>query len=251
MRARPLVQLLDVVKTFGSVTALDGVSLDISEGTSTALIGGNGAGKTTLLRILAGVYRPTSGTATLGDGAIVDHRRNIGVMTESTGLHVRLTAWENIRFHARLFDVPDGIARVRTEAIAGPLGMLGALDRRTEGFSRGMRQKTALLRALVHEPALLLLDEPTAGLDITSARAVRQLIEDLVEQGRGVVWSTHDLAAAAVCDQIVLLHNARIVANGVLSDLLEEAGVPDLDALHLHHTVEATREFLEGAELVQ
>jgi len=244
-----LARLRAVSKQFGDVLALDGIDIDIHHGVSTALVGGNGAGKTTLLRILAGVYRPSHGTALLGAGDIVDHRRRIGVMTESTGLHVRLTAWENIRFHARLFGVEDSVARRRAEAHAAPLGMLGALDRRTEGFSRGMRQKTALLRALVHEPDLLLLDEPTAGLDITSARAVRSLIEELVAVGRGVIWSTHDLGAASVCDRLVIVHNAKIVADGPLSTLLNEAGVGGIEALHQMHTAEATREFLEGAEV--
>lgn len=250
MEGEVLASLRSVSKRFGPVVALDAVDLDILHGSSTALIGSNGAGKTTLLRILAGLYRPSEGTAVLGEGNIVDHRRRIGVMTESTGLHVRLTAWENIRFHARLFGVEDGEARRRTERHAGPLGMLGALDRRTEGFSRGMRQKTALMRALVHEPDLLLLDEPTAGLDITSARAVRTLIQSLVEEGRGVVWSTHDLSAATLCDRLVLVHNAKVVANGPLSTLLASSSVADAEALHELHTMEATREFLEGVDVV-
>jgi ABC-type multidrug transport system ATPase subunit len=94
-----------------------------------------------------------------------------------------------------------------------------------------------------------LLDEPTAGLDITSARAVRTLIEELVAGGRGVVWSTHDLGAASVCDRLVIVHNAKIVADGPLSTLLNEAGVDGIEALHQMHTAEATREFLEGAEV--
>jgi sodium transport system ATP-binding protein len=113
-----------------------------------------------------------------------------------------------------------------------------------------MRQKTALMRALVHEPDLLLLDEPTAGLDITSARAVRTLIQSLVEEGRGVVWSTHDLSAATLCDRLVLVHNAKVVANGPLSTLLASSSVADAEALHELHTMEATREFLEGVDVV-
>ncbi|HII18315.1 MAG TPA: ATP-binding cassette domain-containing protein, partial [Candidatus Poseidoniaceae archaeon] len=101
----PLVTLDKVSKQFGDVHALDGVTTTIDRHTSTALIGGNGAGKTTLLRILAGVYRPSEGSATFADGDLTLHRRRIGVMTESTGLHLRLTAWENIRFHARLFGI--------------------------------------------------------------------------------------------------------------------------------------------------
>lgn len=246
--ASPLVTLRDVRKSFGDVLALEGVSADIDRCTSTALIGGNGAGKTTLLRLLAGVYRPTEGTAKFADGDLTEHRRRIGVMTESTGLHLRLTAWENIRFHARLFGMQDEVARQRSEALAVQLGLGGALDRRTEGFSRGMRQKTALIRSLVHEPELLLLDEPTAGLDITSARAVRALIASLVEEGRGVVWSTHDLRAAQVCERVMVMHNGQLVADGHVKTLLSKHGADSLEALYLELTKEATREFRAGME---
>ena len=245
----PLVALRDVNKTFGDIVAVEGITANIERCTSTALIGGNGAGKTTLLRLLAGVYRPTTGTAQFADGDLTLHRRRIGVMTESTGLHLRLTAWENIRFHARLFGMQDERSRQRSEALAVQLGLGGALDRRTEGFSRGMRQKTALIRALVHEPELLLLDEPTAGLDITSARAVRALIETLVDEGRGVVWSTHDLRAARVCERVMIMHNARLVADGRVNDLLEEHNTQSLEALYLELTSEATPEFQAGMEV--
>ena len=246
----PLVTLDKVSKQFGDVHALDGVTTTIDRHTSTALIGGNGAGKTTLLRILAGVYRPSDGSATFADGDLTLHRRRIGVMTESTGLHLRLTAWENIRFHARLFGIDDGLARSRSESLALRLGLGAALDRRTEGFSRGMRQKTALIRSLVHEPELLLLDEPTAGLDITSARAVRALIESLVEDGRGVVWSTHDLTAATICDRAMVMHNGHLVADGQVAQLLVDHDADGLEALYLRLTKEATREFKAGMEVL-
>ena len=245
----PLVALRDVDKRFGDIDALRGITTDIDRFKSTALIGGNGAGKTTLLRILAGVYRPTSGTAKFADGDLTEHRRRIGVMTESTGLHLRLSAWENIRFHARMFGLDDGLARTRSEALAVQLGLGGALDRRTEGFSRGMRQKTALMRALVHEPELLLLDEPTAGLDITSARAVRALIAQLVEEGRGVVWSTHDLRAARVCERVMVMHNGQLVADGHVDALLDAHGTDSLETLYLELTKEATPEFRAGVEV--
>ncbi|MBD40479.1 MAG: ABC transporter ATP-binding protein [Euryarchaeota archaeon] len=244
----PLVTLRGVSKRFGDVVALDDVTTDLNRHTSTALIGGNGAGKTTLLRILAGVYRPTEGSATFTEGDLTAHRRKIGVMTESTGLHLRLTAWENIRFHARLFGIDDHVARERSEALAIRLGLGAALDRRTEGFSRGMRQKTALMRALVHEPELLLLDEPTAGLDITSARAVRALIESLVDEGRGVMWSTHDLTAANICGRVMVMHNGRLVADGSLEGVLEEHESDHLEDLYLTLTNEATPEFKAGME---
>ena len=245
----PLVTLRGVSKIFGDIVAVEAVTANIERQTSTALIGGNGAGKTTFLRLLAGIYRPTTGTAQFADGDLAQHRRRIGVMTESTGLHLRLTAWENIRFHARLFGMKDDDARRRSEALAARLGLGGALDRRTEGFSRGMRQKTALIRALVHEPELLLLDEPTAGLDITSARAVRALIGSLVDEGRGVVWSTHDLRAARVCERVMVMHNAKLVADGRVEELLNTHRLETLESLYLELTKDITPEFQAGMEV--
>ena len=113
-----------------------------------------------------------------------------------------------------------------------------------------MRQKTALIRALVHEPELLLLDEPTAGLDITSARAVRALIASLVDEGRGVVWSTHDLRAARVCERVMVMHNARLVADGRVDALLKEHDTASMEELYLALTKEATPEFQAGMEAV-
>ena len=245
----PLVALRDVNKIFGDVVAVDGVTADIERCTSTALIGGNGAGKTTLLRLLAAftVRRPErpSSLTVICAAQKTDWRDD-----RVNRLHLRLTAWENIRFHARLFGMQDDVSRKKSEALAVQLGLGGALDRRTEGFSRGMRQKTALIRALVHEPELLLLDEPTAGLDITSARAVRALIASLVDAGRGVVWSTHDLRAARVCERVMVMHNARLVADGRVDALLKEHDTASMEELYLALTKEATPEFQAGMEAV-
>ena len=146
---QPLLHVSDVSKRFGDVVALDQVSLDIYEGDIIGLVGSNGAGKTTLLRLLAGVYRPSSGRVHLADDADVEQARaRLGVVPENTGLYARLTAWENIRYHARIHGVPDDLAWKRTRYFAHHLQMEDALSRHTKGFSRGMRQKTALLRAL-------------------------------------------------------------------------------------------------------
>lgn len=163
-----LLSVQSATKRFGDVVALDSVDLDIHQGDIVGLVGSNGAGKTTLLRLLSGVYRPTTGRVVLGDDSdVVNARNRLGVVPENTGLYARLTAWENIRYHARIHGVSDDEAWNRTSYFAKHLDMLDALGRHTKGFSRGMRQKTALLRALVHAPSVLLLDEPTAGLDVT------------------------------------------------------------------------------------
>ena len=202
--AKPLLHVNNVSKSFGEITALDGIHLEIHEGEIVGLVGSNGAGKTTLLRLLAGVYRPTTGHVVAADGSAIEHARGVlGVVPENTGLYSRLTAWENIRYHARMQGVEDELAWKRTLYSAQHLGMEEALGRHTKGFSRGMRQKTALLRALAHAPRVLLLDEPTAGLDVTSARTVRELVRQLGKDGGTVIYSTHQLAEAErVCDRI-------------------------------------------------
>ena len=209
----PLLSVRGVSKSFGEVHALQEVTLEFNRGDIVGLVGSNGAGKTTLLRLLCGLYRPTIGEVvhhgTDGTEHAVDSvRQNLGVVPESTGLYHRLTAWENIRYHSRLSGVDDLQAWNRTVRLARELDIEDALHRSTRGFSRGMRQKTALLRALAHDPDLLLLDEPTAGLDVTSARKVRGLVRMLQQEGRTVIYSTHHLAEAEqVCDRIIVIHN--------------------------------------------
>ncbi|MDP6379117.1 MAG: ABC transporter ATP-binding protein, partial [Candidatus Thalassarchaeaceae archaeon] len=170
-----LLSVRDVSKNFGDVEALKSVTLDLNRGDVVGLVGGNGAGKTTLLRLLCGLYKPSVGGVVFIDEGGDEHpvhqvRSNLGVVPESTGLYARLTAWENIRYHSRLNNIPDKQAWNRTVRLARALEIEDELQRPTRGFSRGMRQKTALIRALAHDPEVLLLDEPTGGLDVTSAR---------------------------------------------------------------------------------
>ena len=231
----PMLVANGVSKSFGDVQALANVSLSIGQGEIVGLVGSNGAGKTTLLRLLAGVYRPSEGTLALGDGTdVAKGRRRLGVVPESTGLYSRLTAWENIRYHARLHGVPDDVAWTRTQHYARLLDMLPHLGRHTKGFSRGMRQKTALLRALAHHPSMLLLDEPTAGLDVTSARTVKQLVRSLGDEGKTVIYSTHQLAEAEqVCTRIIIIHNGEVRADGTPQQLLQFTETTNLEEAYV------------------
>ena len=236
--APPLLSVHNASKRFGDVVALNSIDLDIHEGEIVGLVGSNGAGKTTLLRLLSGVYRPTTGEVVLSNGESVDRaREQLGVVPENTGLYARLTAWENIRYHARMHGIDDQVAWLRTSYFANHLGMTEALGRHTKGFSRGMRQKTALLRALVHAPNVLLLDEPTAGLDVTSARTVRELVRQLGEEGGTVIYSTHQLAEAQrVCNRIVIIHNGEVRADGTPESLLEQTGTTHLEEAYVSLT---------------
>ena len=244
----PLLSVRGVSKSFGEVHALQEVTLEFSRGDIVGLVGSNGAGKTTLLRLLCGLYRPTIGEVvhhgTDGTEHAVDSvRQNLGVVPESTGLYHRLTAWENIRYHSRLSGVDDLQAWNRTVRLARELDIEDALHRSTRGFSRGMRQKTALLRALAHDPDLLLLDEPTAGLDVTSARKVRGLVRMLQQEGRTVIYSTHHLAEAEqVCDRIIVIHNGTVRADGSPSDLMQDTGTDSLEEAYVALTLDASRE---------
>ena len=241
--APPLLSVHNASKRFGDVVALTSINLDIHEGEIVGLVGSNGAGKTTLLRLLSGVYRPTTGEVVLSNGESVDRaREQLGVVPENTGLYARLTAWENIRYHARMHGVDDQVAWLRTSYFANHLGMTEALGRHTKGFSRGMRQKTALLRALVHAPNVLLLDEPTAGLDVTSARTVRELVRQLGEEGGTVIYSTHQLAEAQrVCNRIVIIHNGEVRADGTPESLLEQTGTTHLEEAYVSLTRDVAR----------
>jgi len=245
-----LLKISSVRKNFAEVLALDNVSFDIKSGEVVGLVGSNGAGKTTLLRLMSGVYRPSSGSITLGDDTPVHLMRDhLGVVPESTGLYSRLTAWENIRYHSRLYGIDDSVSWKRTLKFAQSLDMEENLSRYTKGFSRGMRQKTALLRALAHGPKVLLLDEPTAGLDITSARTVRSLVEQIKQEGGTVVYSTHQLfEAQQVCDRIIIIHNGNVMADGSPEQLISDNNCATLEEAYVALTQEKARVRFEDSK---
>ena len=242
-----LLKLTGVAKYFGEVEALRYVDLDIQSGQVVGLVGGNGAGKTTLLRLMAGVVEPTSGSVMFRNSPVAGMRERLGVVPESTGLYSRLTAWENIRYHSRMYGVPDDIAWKRVLKFAKELEITDALSRHTKGFSRGMRQKTALIRALAHNPDILLLDEPTAGLDVTSARTVRSLVGNIRDDGGTVIYSTHHLAEAQqVCDRIIIVHNGTIRADGTPDQLLEATKKENLEDAYVFLTSDKARPRVEN-----
>ena len=237
-----MLTLTGVGKSFGDINALLQVDLEIESGQIIGLVGGNGAGKTTLLRLMAGVMKPTTGSVIFKDMPVDEMRKFLGVVPESTGLYSRLTAWENIRYHSRMYGIPDDVAWNRVLHFAKRLDVDDSLSRHTKGFSRGMRQKTALLRALAHGPDILLLDEPTAGLDVTSARTVRSLVKQLRDEGGTIIYSTHHLAEAQqVCDRIIIVHNGTIRADGSPEDLLKITDTSTLEDAYVSLTADKAR----------
>jgi ABC-2 type transport system ATP-binding protein len=208
------ITLQELTKSFKHVLAVDRLSLAVEKGEIFGLLGPNGAGKTTTIRMLSALISPTSGTAWVAGYEIGKHdnaiRRNVGILTEAPGLYDQLNAERNLSFYGEMYEVEDIPGQVERY-----LKMLGLWERRLEPvatFSKGMRQKLAIARALLHEPKILFLDEPTSGLDPEAARLVRQFIADLREEGRTIVMCTHNLDEAdRLCDRIAVF-KGRLLA---------------------------------------
>lgn len=207
----PAVRLERISKTFGAVRALDDVSLHIPGGTTVAVIGANGAGKSTLLATIAGLTPPSSGTVTVAGTTAADAEERsalLGALTHTTMLYDHLTGRENLELHARL----RGLSRTRVEDVIDQMGLAEMADRPTAGRSHGTRKRLALARALLHDPPVLLLDEPFAGLDPASSQRLMRTLETL-RGSRTILFSTHDLArATAAADRIVEIDAGRITA---------------------------------------
>lgn len=201
-----------------TVTALDGVDLVIPAGEVHGLLGPNGAGKTTLCKILSTVLLPTSGQASVRGHDVVREtaavRRIIGIVFGGErGLYTRLTARQNLEFWAAMYGLRGRTLRRRVEAMLGQIGLADRADDRVEGFSRGMKQRLHLARGLIGDPQVVLLDEPTTGMDPVAAREFRSLVGGLRDDGRTVLLTTHDMAEAeAVCDRVTLIDNGRVLA---------------------------------------
>jgi sodium transport system ATP-binding protein len=229
-----MIEVKDLHKSFGEVRAVNGVSFTARDGEITGLLGPNGAGKTTTLRMLYTLMTPDEGQV-LVDGldATADPsavRRRLGVLPDARGLYKRLTASENIDYFGRLHGMPEALLRDRREALIDALEMRDIAARRTEGFSQGQRVKTAIARALVHDPRNVLLDEPTNGLDVMATRAMRRFMRQLRDEGRCVLFSSHIMQeVAALCDRIVVIAHGRVVADETPDALLAQTGETTLE----------------------
>ena len=219
------------------VDAVRSVSFQAQDGQITGLLGPNGAGKTTTLRMLAGLISPDAGRMTV-DGIDVAQRprealARMGVLSDARGLYPRLSARENIVYYGRLQGMAADAAHARAEALAQMFDMTALLERRTEGFSQGERMKTALARALVHDPANIILDEPTNGLDVLATRALRDSLRWLRTPAGGskcIVFSTHIMQEVErLCDQVVVMAHGVTVACGTVPELLAQTGQLDFE----------------------
>ncbi len=218
----------------GMIKAVDGVDFTARDGQITGLLGPNGAGKTTTLRMLYTLMKPDAGKVlvdgidTATDATAV--RRALGVLPDARGVYKRLTARENIAYFGELHGLSTATIAERTQALSAALDMDGILDRQTDGFSQGQRTKTAIARALVHDPRNVILDEPTNGLDVMTTRAMRGFLKHLRDEGRCVIFSSHIMQeVAALCDRIVIIAKGQVVAAGSADELRETFGEANLE----------------------
>jgi sodium transport system ATP-binding protein len=233
-----MIEVHDLHKSFktktGVVRAVDGVGFTARDGEITGLLGPNGAGKTTTLRMLYTLMSPESGTVSVdGLDSVRDAeavRRRLGVLPDARGVYKRLTARENIAYFGRLHGLSAELIAQRTAALSAALGMEDVLDRQAEGFSQGQRTKTAIARALVHDPRNVILDEPTNGLDVMTTRGLRDFLRQLRGEGRCVIFSSHIMQeVAALCDRIVVIAKGRVMAAGTPDEIRGQFGEDNLE----------------------
>ena len=232
-----MIEVDALEKSFGrhhEIKAVAGATFRADNGRITGLLGPNGAGKTTLLRTLATLISPDAGRATIDGLDILRDRyavrERIGVLSDARGLYARLTARENVRYYGRLHGLRGPALDARVETLLAQFGLADIADRRAHGFSQGERMKVAIARALVHDPATILLDEPTNGLDIMSIRSLRDLLRGLRQSGKCILFSSHVMQeVAALCDTVVILGHGRVIASGSGADLMRSTGRASLE----------------------
>ena len=236
-----MIEARNLTKAFrdkkrGEIRAADDVSFRVVPGQIYGLLGANGAGKTTTLRILATLLRPSSGSATVAGFDVLNEprqvRANVGFLATSTALYGRLTARETLAYFGRLNGLDVTEIALRTARIADQLDMHAFLDRRCETFSTGMKQKTSIARTLIHDPAVMIFDEPTLGLDIMAARTIVKFVRECRARGKTVIYSTHIMSEVEkLCDVIGIIHDGKLLAEGTLSDLRERYREQDMEEI--------------------
>ena len=238
-----MIEAHNLTKTFkdkkrGVITAVDNVSFTCQPGQIYGLLGANGAGKTTTLRLLATLLQPTSGWAKLAGFAVGTDpdkvRANVGFLAASTALYGRLTSREMITYFGELNGMGAAAIKARLNTLADELDMREFLDRRCDKFSTGMKQKTSIARTLIHDPAVMIFDEPTLGLDVMTARSIVKFVRECRNRGKTVIYSTHVMSEVEkICDVIGIIHDGRLVAEGTLADLQLRYGDKDMEEIFI------------------
>lgn len=248
-----MIEILDVTKQFKDkkvfVTALKHVSFTVKKGEIVGLLGENGAGKTTLLRTIATLLNPTEGQVKVdGFDTVKDAnevKKKLGVLFGGeTGLYDRLTARENLEYFASLYGMSKHDTKVRIDDLARMFGMRDFLKRKVGNFSKGMRQKVAISRAILHNPDIILFDEPTTGLDITSSNVFRQLVHQLKREGKTIIFSSHIMEEVSMlCDSVAMMHKGELVYHGNLEELYGIEDSRDLNYIFMSKLVRGGKNY--------
>ena len=219
----------------GEIRAVDGLDLEVYEGETFGLLGPNGAGKTTVVRLLNGIIKPTSGTATVKEFDILEQENNVkrvtGMLAESPGLYDKLSGYEFLEFMGALYDVPGEILKERIDELLKLFGLHDRRDHLIEGYSSGMKQKLLIAAALIHDPPILFLDEPTSTLDPRASHMVKELIEELADTaGKTIFMCSHLLPVVEeLCDRIGIINRGKLVAVGTVEEIIDKSGKQTLE----------------------
>jgi ABC-2 type transport system ATP-binding protein len=227
-----MIEVRELVKTFGSFKAVDGVSLSVPSGEIHGFLGPNGAGKTTTIKMMAGLLKPTAGEVRIGGFDMAREpeqaKRTLGFIPDRPFIYDKLTADEFLRFHAALFGVNGDVAAPRAAEMLATFELTEWRDELVESFSHGMKQRLVMCAAFLHRPRAVLVDEPMVGLDPRGARLIKEIFRAMSRKGVAILMSTHTLEVAQeMCDRISIILKGRIIAEGTVDELRHLAGAPD------------------------
>jgi ABC-2 type transport system ATP-binding protein len=248
------IEAVDLMKRFGGVTAVNGVSFKVREGEIFGLLGPNGAGKTTTIRMLTGLLKPDAGRAAIMGYDVMEEsikaKMLVGVVPEEANPYPDLSAWDNLVLVGRLYGLPDSEIKRKATSLLKLLDLYDMRERKAKNLSKGQRQKLLIAMALISDPKVLFLDEPTGGLDVLSARKIRELILELRKEGITVFLTTHNIEEAGeLCGRVAIIRNGRIVAEGSPDELKISAGAYTYVTITFSKALEGGKlEFLEPYE---
>ena len=230
-----MLEVKELSKKFKDTVVVDKLSFNVNKGEIVGLLGENGAGKTTTLRMISTMLKITSGEVKVNDYDASKEpekvRREIGILFGGDiGLYDRLTGRENIRYFANLFGIKDDEANKRIDELSKDFGMEDYIDKKVGKFSRGMKQKVSISRSIVHNPSVMLFDEPSTGLDVRATRVVHQFIKKCKEENKTILFSSHSMAdVEKLCDRVIIIHKGKLVEHGRISELKEKYNTEDLE----------------------
>jgi ABC-2 type transport system ATP-binding protein len=229
-----MIELKEITKKYGDFRAVDNLNLTVARGELFGFLGPNGAGKTTTIKMIAGILEPSAGTITIGGIDILKQpeaaKRKIGFIPDRPYLYEKLTGMEFLKFTADLYGVPNEIYRQNARKNLAMFSLTDWSDELIESYSHGMKQRLIMSAALLHEPEIIIVDEPMVGLDPAAIIMVKELFQNMARNGVSVFMSTHTLAVAEdVCDRVGIIHRGRLIASGTTADLRREANMTDTD----------------------